>query len=214
MSTLSTLSTLMPKRAAALIAVLVVVALAGCASRGTRVVLLPQEDGSPSAVVVRANGADGAEQTIDKPYERATVLVDSKKPPVVDQADPKKVAEENPELFALKPPKPQRFELYFEAGGTQLTADSQKSMSDAVAAAESRSGGELVVTGYTDTVGSTQSNDELSLRRAQQLRQIFIDRGFPAARIEAVGRGERELAVQTADNVDEPRNRRVVLVVR
>jgi outer membrane protein OmpA-like peptidoglycan-associated protein len=34
------------------------------------------------------------------------------------------------------------------------------------------------------------------------------------ARIEAAGRGERELAVPTADEVDEPRNRRVTVEVR
>jgi OOP family OmpA-OmpF porin len=41
-----------------------------------------------------------------------------------------------------------------------------------------------------------------------------VERQFPAKRIEAVGRGERELAVPTADEVDEPRNRRVTIEVR
>jgi OmpA-OmpF porin, OOP family len=70
------------------------------------------------------------------------------------------------------------------------------------------------VTGYTDTVGSVAHNDELSRNRAAQIRQIFLDRGFPPIHIEAVGRGERELAIPTADEVDEPRNRRVTIEVR
>jgi outer membrane protein OmpA-like peptidoglycan-associated protein len=87
-------------------------------------------------------------------------------------------------------------------------------MGQAMAAALARSGGELVITGHTDTVGTGPQNDDLSRRRAQQVRQMFIERQFPAARIEAVGRGERELAVPTADETDEPINRRVVIEVR
>lgn len=77
-----------------------------------------------------------------------------------------------------------------------------------------RSGGEIVVTGHTDTVGATTRNDELSLSRALQVRQLFLARDFPPNRIEAVGRSEREPAVPTADEVAEPRNRRVTIQVR
>jgi len=38
--------------------------------------------------------------------------------------------------------------------------------------------------------------------------------GVPAERIVIAGRGEREPIVPTADNVDEPRNRRVEINVR
>ena len=45
--------------------------LVGCAAPPTtRVVLLPQADGTPSAVVVRANNDD--ERTLSQPYQRAT----------------------------------------------------------------------------------------------------------------------------------------------
>jgi outer membrane protein OmpA-like peptidoglycan-associated protein len=83
-----------------------------------------------------------------------------------------------------------------------------------LADALARSGGDIVITGHTDTVGAGASNDVLSAQRAQQVRQILIDRQFPAERIEAAGRGERDLAVPTADEVEEPRNRRVAIEVR
>jgi outer membrane protein OmpA-like peptidoglycan-associated protein len=87
-------------------------------------------------------------------------------------------------------------------------------MNEALMAAQTRSGSDIVVTGHTDTKGALEQNDMLSQRRAQEVVQLFIDRQFPAKRIEAVGRGERELAVSTADEVDEPRNRRVTIEVR
>ena len=57
-------------------------------------------------------------------------------------------------------------------------------------------------------------NAVVSLTRALEIRQLFIARDFPPVRIEAVGRGERDLAVRTADEVAEPRNRRVTIEVR
>ena len=72
----------------------------------------------------------------------------------------------------------------------------------------------MVVTGHTDTKGVAAANDELSLKRAGVVAQLLIDKGAPGARIESVGRGKRELLVKTDDDVDEPRNRRVEIVVR
>lgn len=185
--------------------------LAGCASRGTRVVLLPQEDGSASAVVVRTKGG---EQLVSQPYQRATAVVGSEKPPTLDQADAKVVQESNKQLFELAPPKPQRFVLYFDAGGTVLTAESKLELDTVIQATLARPGADITVTGHTDTRGSTARNDQLGLQRATEIKALLAQRGFPDERIESVGRGERDLLVPTADEVDEPRNRRVVIVVR
>ncbi|MGJ7546472.1 OmpA family protein [Variovorax sp. LT1R16] len=185
--------------------------LAACTAPATRVVLLPQDDGSASAVIVSANGG---QETLNRPYARATAARGATGAPVVDQADPAKVAAENRSLFELRPPSPQRYTVFFDLGGTALAGDSQSTLTEALAAALTRSGGEIVVTGHTDTVGSIEQNDDLSRRRAQQVRQMLADRGFPIARILAIGRGERELSVQTSDETVEPRNRRVTIEVR
>jgi OOP family OmpA-OmpF porin len=42
----------------------------------------------------------------------------------------------------------------------------------------------------------------------------MVDKGAAASHVEAVGRGKRELLVPTADEVDEPQNRRVEIIVR
>ena len=186
--------------------------LAACSTApSTRVVLLPQADGKPSAVVVSTQ--DG-EETLSQPFDRATAKLGAHGAPNVDKADPERVKKDNKTLFDLMPPPAQNFTVYFEAGGTVLTAASQVSMNEALAAALARSGGEIVITGHTDTVGTQARNDNLSLTRAQEIRQLFIARDFPPSRIEAVGRGERDLAVRTADEVAEPRNRRVTIEVR
>lgn len=195
-----------------LFALLASTLLAACSTPpATRVVLLPQADGKPSAVVV---STEDGEETLSQPFERATAKLGARGAPNVDIADPERVKKDNKTLFDLLPPPAQSFTVYFEAGGTVLTAASQAAMNEALAAALARSGGEIVVTGHTDTVGTLARNDSLSLIRAQEVRQLFLARDFPPSRIEAVGRGERELAVRTADEIAEPRNRRVTIEVR
>ena len=68
--------------------------------------------------------------------------------------------------------------------------------------------------GHTDRVGALLYNDTLSLRRAERVRKIFVERGLPTGAIHTAGRGEREPIVPTADEVSEPLNRRVEINVR
>jgi len=71
-----------------------------------------------------------------------------------------------------------------------------------------------MVIGHTDRVGMPQSNDELSRRRAEGIRQLLIESGVPPEKLEVVARGERDPLVPTEDEVDEPRNRRVEINLR
>jgi outer membrane protein OmpA-like peptidoglycan-associated protein len=71
-----------------------------------------------------------------------------------------------------------------------------------------------MVIGHTDSVGGITGNDKLSLARAERMREMMIGMGIPAERIQAAGRGKRELLVPTEDNVSEARNRRVEISVR
>jgi outer membrane protein OmpA-like peptidoglycan-associated protein len=82
------------------------------------------------------------------------------------------------------------------------------------AAAKQASGVRIFVTGHTDTVGTSQYNQRLSERRAAAVRAELINQGVPANQIDATGVGESDLAVPTAQGVNEPRNRRVVIMER
>ncbi|MXO63148.1 OmpA family protein [Qipengyuania oceanensis] len=69
------------------------------------------------------------------------------------------------------------------------------------------------VYGYTDTVGSSSSNQLLSERRAQAVANYLIQQGVASSRIRSMGFGETNLAVQTGDGVNEPLNRRVEIKI-
>jgi outer membrane protein OmpA-like peptidoglycan-associated protein len=65
----------------------------------------------------------------------------------------------------------------------------------------------LFLAGHTDTVGDASYNLRLSRQRAQSIAAWFRQRGLKLP-IAFEGFGETALLVKTADEVDEPRNRR------
>jgi len=182
--------------------------MAACAPV-SRVILLPQASGEPSVVVVQT---PQGEAVLDAPYAVANVARSGRVGTDTTTAD--EVRAQYPQLLAIEPMAPERFVLEFEPGSSELTPEAQAQLEATIERARARPGGEIVVTGHTDRQGSVEANDALSLQRALALRALFIERGFPAERIEAVGRGEREPLVPTEDEVPEPRNRRAEILVR
>jgi len=182
--------------------------LTACAPT-TRVTLLPQASGKASAVEVSTSKGS---QRIDQPYQVAEVGRSGDLSLATTTAEA--VRERHPQLLALQPPTAERFTLEFDPGTSALTPESLTRLEAVIRNAQSRSGGEIIVTGHTDRQGPLEANDALSLERAQAVRALLVERGFNAERIEAVGRGEREPLVPTDDEVVEPRNRRADIEVR
>lgn len=180
--------------------------LGGCASE--RVVLLPSADGAPGAVVVRDRIS---EFRLDQPYSGTKRAVGNN---WAYQSSPQEVAERFGRALSAQPPRPNAYVLYFEMGGDVLTSESQAALDVIRKEIAERPASEVMVIGHTDRVGSAEGNDRLSLKRAELIRNVLIESGVDAGKLEAVGRGERDPLVPTADEVDEPKNRRVEISVR
>jgi outer membrane protein OmpA-like peptidoglycan-associated protein len=71
---------------------------------------------------------------------------------------------------------------------------------------------QLYVAGYTDTVGSKSDNQKLSTRRARAIAKWFRNQGLDIP-IYYQGFGEAVLAVNTADETKEEKNRRAIYVL-
>ena len=182
--------------------------LAACAPT-TRVVLLPDSGGKATAVVVR--NAD-SEQVLGQPY--ATTQAREHGSLKAEASSAERVNKDYGDVIRLTPPAAATYTLQFLTGGATLTPQSQAEFEAILTAAVARPGGEIVITGHTDTTGTPEANDRISQERANSLRDLLVGRGFPRERIRAVGRGQRELLVQTGPGVDEAQNRRVSIVVR
>jgi OOP family OmpA-OmpF porin len=175
----------------------------------SRVILLPQANGQPSAVEVTTGSGT---QLLSQPYQTAAVSRHGQVQ--LGETSAAEISALHGQLLALKPAPEQRYELYFESGSTGLVPESKAQLDDVLAHALAQPGGEIIVTGHTDRVGSLEDNDALSLQRARFIRDQLLAQGFAPERIDAVGRGERAPLVATDDEVAEPRNRRIEIIVR
>jgi outer membrane protein OmpA-like peptidoglycan-associated protein len=71
----------------------------------------------------------------------------------------------------------------------------------------------IEVNGYTDTSGTQQYNQGLSVRRARAVQAELVKDGVPQDAITIQGLGDTHLLVQTGPGVREPQNRRVEIVI-
>lgn len=201
--------------AATLLASALCALFAGCATTApvakvnTYVVLLPENGGGPTAVTI----GEGANQTIlDRPFSAATIDTQGK-------IERKSLSDEEAKrtfaaALAAQPPQQISFTLYFDTNSTQVTTASRPQLEALMAEAARRQAVEVQVTGHTDRVGSVADNDRLSLQRAETVRAMLIQTGIKSTFIRAVGRGERDPLVATADNHPDQRNRRVEVILR
>jgi outer membrane protein OmpA-like peptidoglycan-associated protein len=71
----------------------------------------------------------------------------------------------------------------------------------------------MVVEGHTDSQGSMDSNQELSQRRAQAVRDYLVSRGIASDRVTAAGFGSTRSVADNATPDGRANNRRIEIVV-
>jgi outer membrane protein OmpA-like peptidoglycan-associated protein len=188
--------------------------LAGCAA-STNVSLLPGEkddqgqQNETGAVVVLDPGSDQDIRVIDQANSRSGVKGNRV---TVKSVAPETLQAKYGDLLTALPRKPALFRLYFKQGSTELV---DPSVIDAVLTEiKSREGADIQIVGHTDTTGDGPLNDTVSAKRAESIKALLAERGVDVGIARTSGRGERELRVQTEDNVDNAENRRVEIIVR
>jgi outer membrane protein OmpA-like peptidoglycan-associated protein len=106
------------------------------------------------------------------------------------------------------------FTVYFDFDSWTLKAEQLKVLSDVINTA--RTGGQtnITIVGHTDTSGSSDYNQKLSVHRANVVVEALADMGARKAAMHASGVGETDLAVPTEDGVKESKNRRTVVTLQ
>lgn len=115
---------------------------------------------------------------------------------------------------AISPSAPvatQTFVVYFDTGRATLTPQGRRVADDAVAAFKRSNATHIAIAGYTDTVGSAPTNEALSRRRAETVRDYLVGRGVPLSEMTVGWHGENDLQVPTGNDVPQAHNRRVVI---
>lgn len=177
------------------------------AAANTFVVLIPNDDGQVGAVVV---GNTGGERVLDQVNQRLDVA-GSGGPVAVSEAD---IRRDFGDAIQARPPVPEQFTLFFRLGTTQLTETSEADWAGVIERLRTRQPLDLTIAGHTDTVGSQALNDRVARQRADEIVRRLRASGVDFVGLSVIAFGERQLLVPTADNVNEPRNRRVEITAR
>jgi outer membrane protein OmpA-like peptidoglycan-associated protein len=115
---------------------------------------------------------------------------------------------------AAAPAPARTFLVFFDWNRADLTARARQIIGEAAQARTTQAVTRIEVNGYTDTSGSAQYNQGLSVRRANTVAAELVRLGVPRNEIVARGFGETNLLVPTPDNTREPQNRRVEIILR
>ena len=115
--------------------------------------------------------------------------------------------------FDVDPSQPMLVEnakyiVFFDFDESGLTSGANSILDAAAQEAKTRQLTSVNLIGHTDTSGSRDYNQKLSMKRANAVRDGLVQRGVDGSLLSLNHRGEEELMVDTADDVREPANRR------
>lgn len=184
--------------------------LVGCGTQHA-VVLVADPDGHVGQAEVTT---DGGTQRLEKVGDMTRLAGKSKSPSKVETAAPRFIEATFGDALGVEPPPSEKFTLLFETGGSTLTPDSQAALADILAAIKRRGAISVRISGHSDSVGSVQINDIISLERATKVKDLLVGNGGDPAIMEVSSHGKGNPLIQVPDGVAEPRNRRVEVLVR
>jgi outer membrane protein OmpA-like peptidoglycan-associated protein len=102
----------------------------------------------------------------------------------------------------------------FETNKATLTGDSEYILEVAYNALVANPDVQVEISGHTDSVGSDEYNQALSLRRAQTVKNWLEQRGVRSDRMKTVGKGEMEPVADNGTEAGRTENRRIEFYVQ
>lgn len=104
-------------------------------------------------------------------------------------------------------------DVLFETGKSNLLPGSQRAIEKLVEFLQDNPERKVLIEGHTDNVGSATYNLDLSLRRAQAVKDALIEKGIDESRLQAHGYGETYPVAPNNDAGGRQRNRRVEIII-
>lgn len=182
----------------------------GCAKQ-TTVVLLPDSSGKIGQVNVTS---DAGSVDITRAQEATVIKGRQSAPSTPKIISDTAIKRDFSEALASLPEQPVHFILYFQQDSNKLTNASTKIIPQVLATAIKRNSQDISVIGHTDTAGNPAYNLRLSTQRAKSITKTLVNKGIDAQFIKSTSHGENNPLIPTKDNVNEPKNRRVEIVIR
>jgi len=104
-------------------------------------------------------------------------------------------------------------DVLFTSGRADLKAGATSNLNQLVAFLNEYSNRNVEIEGHTDSVGSGDSNQGLSQRRADSVRTYLIQQGIRPERLTASGKGEHQPVADNDSESGRQQNRRVEVII-
>lgn len=102
---------------------------------------------------------------------------------------------------------PDDLKIFFDLGSVSIRADQREALDSAARLSQDGNPIVMIISGSADPVGENRLNLRLSVERAENAALALVDRGIPAERLQVLGLGNSDLAVETGDGVAQQENR-------
>jgi peptidoglycan-associated lipoprotein len=105
--------------------------------------------------------------------------------------------------------------VQFDMGTVKLNSAAKQRVTEIAAQLNARNRNVFIeIEGHTDSVGTTDQNDSIGLRRAESVRALFSELGVALNRMSTISRGERLPAASNLTPAGRAANRRVALIIK
>lgn len=185
--------------------------MTGCGSKDNFIILSPSADGQVGALEIETETGSAVLDEAGK-----AIFIDDRKsvpsePTAVSGAETQALFQD---ALRVQPLMPQSFILYFKYNSEQLSEGSQKLIPYILEAMQKRDSHDISIIGHTDRQGEDGYNRILAMERTQVVYDILRAHNVKAEEMTILYHGEGNLLIPTADDVAEPKNRRIEVMVR
>ncbi len=113
----------------------------------------------------------------------------------------------------LKRAQVQTLDVTFETGKSDISQSDRAALQALLPTIKDNPAYTVDVVGYTDTVGTADSNVNLSWRREEAVRRFLVERGVELNRFFFIGVGEELSGDDVKDTAKRAKNRRVTVTI-
>lgn len=193
-----------------LLALLMLTALLSGCTPSRVVVLMPDVNGHIGKAEVTT---EGGKILLDKASEMTAVTDKSSPPKPAKIVDNKYIADKFKDVLDITPLPAIKYILFFETDSIQLVAESTHFIRRIIQSITDRKSVLITISGHSDSVGSVEANNLLSLERAKSIKDLLVQNGIASESITVASYGLTLPLVPVRNGVPMSQNRRVEVVI-